>query len=86
MDAVRQHGLPSLFLTISPFEWTFPFPKWLSDIRDLYAVGPTKIPSLETLAIANSLEQIEDIFLVLIVKGGKVIFSAIMPFKVFQIS
>lgn len=33
LDAVAQFGLPSVFVTISPYEWTFPWPLWLSDIR-----------------------------------------------------
>ncbi|KAJ7386050.1 hypothetical protein OS493_012384 [Desmophyllum pertusum] len=30
VDAVRQFGTPHLFMTISPFEWSFPVPPWLN--------------------------------------------------------
>ena len=29
MDAIRQYGYPDVFITISPYEWTFPTPVWL---------------------------------------------------------
>ena len=58
LDAVRQFGLPSLFLTISPFEWTFPFPIWLNGIRKATEVGKTFLPGYETMHIANVLEQL----------------------------
>lgn len=58
IDAVRQFGYPTLFLTLSPFEWTFPFPQWLEDIRDLTGRGPTELPMHETQHIAHCLEQI----------------------------
>ena len=49
---------PSIFLTISPYEWSFPFPAWLEDMRGKTGHGPTKIAGPETLHIANTLEQI----------------------------
>jgi len=57
LDALRQYGYPSLFLTISPFEWTFPWPQWLLDARSLSGKGPTGLPCLETLHILHVLEQ-----------------------------
>ena len=48
LDAVRQFGFPSFFLTISPYEWTFPWPLFLDDLRDDFAKEPTDVPSLET--------------------------------------
>ncbi len=33
LDAVDQFGLPDVFITISPFEWSFPFPSWLDEVR-----------------------------------------------------
>ena len=48
LDAVEQFGLPDAFITISPFEWSFPFAKWLSDIRQYTGMGPTQLSGYET--------------------------------------
>ena len=32
LDAMRQYGFPSLFITISPYEWTFPWPRFVEEI------------------------------------------------------
>ena len=58
IDAVRQFSFLSFFITISPYEWTFPFPPFIEHIRDLYAKDVTDLPMLETLHIAHVLEQI----------------------------
>ena len=58
MDAVRQYGYPSFFLTISPLEWTFPWPHLLEHIRDMTGKGPTELPCLKTACIAHVLEQL----------------------------
>lgn len=58
LDAVYQFGYPSLFITINPYEWTFPFPKWLSNIRDMTGRGPTALSGFETIHIAHVLEQL----------------------------
>ena len=58
LDALRQFGYPSVFLTISPYEWTFPFPEYLQKIRQATGNGPTNLASLETLHITHVLEQI----------------------------
>ncbi|KAJ7359036.1 hypothetical protein OS493_019943 [Desmophyllum pertusum] len=58
IDAVRQFGYPSFFITISPFEWTFPFPPWLQTLRQHTGCGPTDLPVLETIHIAHTLEQL----------------------------
>ena len=42
IDAVRQFGFPSMFITISPFEWTFPFPPWLEHLRNQTGKAPTE--------------------------------------------
>ena len=57
LDAVSQFGLPSMFLTISPYEWTFPFPLWLEGAREATGLGPTRMAAYETIHIANTLEQ-----------------------------
>lgn len=58
IDAVRQYGFPSLFITISLYEWTFPFPPFLEEIRKTYGKDVTEIPTLETIHIAHVLEQV----------------------------
>lgn len=58
IDAVRQYGYPSFFITISPYEWTFPFPPFLEEMRSRYFKDVTDIPTIETIHIAHVLEQI----------------------------
>ena len=58
MDATLQFGNPSLFITISPFEWTFHFPPWIENLRTLTGYGPTNFAQFETMHIVNVLEQI----------------------------
>ena len=46
MDAALQFGRPSLFITISPYEWTFPFPPWLDNLRVKSGHGPTNMSTI----------------------------------------
>ena len=57
IDAVRQFGFPSMFITISPFEWSFPFPPWLDHLRNQTGKGATELAIPETIHIAHVLEQ-----------------------------
>ena len=57
IDAVRQFGFPSMFITISPFEWTFPFPLWLQHLRNQMGKAPTELAIPKTIHIAHVLEQ-----------------------------
>lgn len=57
MDAVRQFGFPSMFMTISPYEWTFPCPPWLDHLRDQTGRDTTELAIPETIHIAHVLEQ-----------------------------
>ena len=57
IDAVRQFSFLSMFITISPFEWTFPFPPWLNNLRNQTGKGPTELAIPETIHIAHVLEQ-----------------------------
>jgi hypothetical protein len=41
IDAVRQFGYPDLFITLSPYEWTFPFHEIIRSARELTGRGPT---------------------------------------------
>lgn len=58
LDAVSQFGLPDIFITISPYEWSFPFPKWIEDIRVKTGKGPTELAGYETSHIVHVLAQI----------------------------
>ena len=58
IDAVHQYGFPSLFITISPYEWTFPCPPFIEEIRNTYGKDTTEVAVLETLHIAHVLEQL----------------------------
>ena len=58
IDAVHQYGFPSLFITLSPYEWTFPFPPFIDNIREIYGKDITEVAVLETLHIAHVAEQL----------------------------
>ena len=58
LDAVDQFGLPDIFITLSPYEWSFPFPQWLHDIRAKTGKGPTKLAAFETAHIVQVLAQV----------------------------
>lgn len=58
IDAVRQYGNPSFFITISPYEWSFPWPTFINELREEHCLEPTDLPILETLHVAHVLEQI----------------------------
>ena len=58
VDALHQYGYPTLFVTINPYEWTFPFARWLEEFRDRTGKGPTELAAFETLNILNTLEQV----------------------------
>lgn len=57
LDAVKQFGYPSVFITISPYEWTFPQAQWLASIAEMLGKLPTELACLETLHIVHLLEQ-----------------------------
>ena len=63
VDICEPLGEPDLFLTVSPWEWTFPFPFWITKAHRPLGKGPTAIPCPETLCNANALQQLCDIFL-----------------------
>lgn len=58
IDAVHQFGFPSLFITTSPYEWTFPLPPFIENIRNTYGKEIMEVPVLETLHIMHVLEQL----------------------------
>lgn len=58
IDAVQQLGYPSLFITISPSEWSFPLPPWLLKLQEYSGLYETELPAFETMHFVNVLEQI----------------------------
>ena len=58
VDAVRQFGFPSVFITISPSEWFFPLPPWLKQIQESTGLGQTNLSAFETFHFVNTLEQL----------------------------
>ncbi len=58
IDAVHQFGLPSLFVRISPSEWSFTCPAWLHKIRCEGMHLPRDLACYQTLHYAHTLEQI----------------------------
>ena len=58
LDAVAQFSYPKAFVTISPYEWSFPMPKWIEHARSVSGCGPTNLAAFETIHIAHILEQL----------------------------
>lgn len=42
---------------MAPYEWSFPFPHWVSKARSLLSLEPTELPTQETFALAHALQQ-----------------------------
>ena len=57
VDLVRQLGLPTLFLTVAPYEWSFPFHHWVEDEATKLLRSRLHLPVAETLRIAHVLTQ-----------------------------
>ena len=53
---MRQFGFSLMFLTAAPFKWTFPWPQWLSQLRNQTGRGPAEVAIPETLHMAQSCE------------------------------
>ena len=51
-------GFPSVFITISPSEWSFPLPPWLKQIQESTGLGQTNLAAFETFHFVNTLEQL----------------------------
>ena len=58
VDMVKQLGLPTLFLTIAPYEWSFPFHTWVEDEAQKMLRSKLKLPVAESLHIAHVLTQV----------------------------
>ena len=57
IDMVRQVGWPTLFVTIAPWEWSFPYHVWLMDEMQTMLRSRLHLPAAETLHIAHALTQ-----------------------------
>eukprot|EP00434_Breviolum_minutum_P041512 symbB.v1.2.036926.t1/scaffold5330.1/size28357/2 len=58
VDMVKQLGLPTLFLTIAPYEWSFPFHTWVEDEAQKMLRSRLKLPVAEALHVAHVLTQV----------------------------
>ena len=57
VDLQRQIGWPSLFITIAPYEWSFPYHRWLQDELRKSLLARLEMPVPETLHLAHVLTQ-----------------------------
>ena len=57
MDMVRQLGFPTLFITIAPYEWSFPMHAWVVDEMQKQLRSKLHLPVAETLHIAHVLAE-----------------------------
>ena len=57
VDVVKQLGLPTLFVTVAPYEWSFPFHSWVEDEARKLCRSRLRLPVSETLHIAHVLAQ-----------------------------
>ena len=58
VDIVKQLGLPTLFVTVAPYEWSFPYPTWLEDEAAKMLRSKLRVPVAESLHIAHILAQL----------------------------
>ena len=57
VDLQRQLDWPSLFITIAPYEWSFPYHRWLEDELLKSLSSRLQMPVSETLHLAHVLTQ-----------------------------
>ena len=57
LDMVRQLGLPQLFITFAPYEWSFPYHAWIEDSLEKHLRSRLHLAPLESLHIAHVLAQ-----------------------------
>ena len=53
VDLVKQIGYPSLFFTIAPYEWSFPYHAWVRDEMAKTLRGRLNLPFAESVHIAH---------------------------------
>ena len=52
IDMVRQLGLPTLFITLAPYEWSFPYHEWVEDAMRKELRSKLHLPLHETLHLS----------------------------------
>ena len=57
IDLQKQLGWPSLFITVAPYEWSFPYHQWLEDELAKSLRSRLEMPVSETLHLAHVLTQ-----------------------------
>ena len=57
VDTVKQLGLPTAFITIAPYEWSFPYHAWVEDEAKKLLRAKLQLPVAETLHIAHALTE-----------------------------
>ena len=57
IDGVKQLGFPDLFITLAPYEWSFPYHEWVVDEMTRQLRKKLRHPVAETLHIAHVLAQ-----------------------------
>ena len=58
IDMVRQLGLPTLFITLAPYEWSFPYHRWILHEMELHLRPRLTLAGLETLHIVHVLVEL----------------------------
>ena len=57
VDLQKQIGWPSVFITISPYEWSMPYHSWVEDELQKTLAARLQAPATETLHITHILTQ-----------------------------
>lgn len=58
VDLQRQFGLPTLFLTVAPYEWSAPYHEFIEDELKKAMRSRTWLPAAETCHLAHLLKQV----------------------------
>ena len=58
VDTVKQLGLPTLFITVAPYEWSFPFHAWVENEAQKMLRSRLKLAVAESLHVAHVLMQL----------------------------
>ena len=57
VDMQRQLGMPTLFLTVAPYEWSAPYHAWITDEMKKAFRSRTWLPAAESCHLAHILKQ-----------------------------
>jgi hypothetical protein len=58
VDLVRQLGFPSIFFTMAPYEWAYPYHTAILDEMTKLLRPRLQLPALETMHIAHTMTQL----------------------------